>query len=799
MKFIKNFNELSMNDVPLVGGKNAALGEMIVQLSKENIEIPSGFAVTADAYWHFLDENKIKEKIKNKLEEITDMQNVNLLKKKSREIRDLIENGSIPENLKNEIIEAYKQLSKEYKQENCDVAVRSSATAEDLPTASFAGQQESFLNIKGEEQLLKKYKVCLSSLFTPRAIIYRIEHGFEHMKVALSVGVQKMIRSDKASAGVAFTLDTETGFRNVIFIESAWGLGEAVVQGIVNPDEFYIHKPTLKEGYRPILKKDLGKKLVKNIYSDNPEEPITTVEVEKNKQDKFSLTNDEILNLARMCLKIEEHYSKINNTWWPMDIEWAKDGVDNKIYILQARPETIHGRKESRNIITKYNLEINPKEIENKLIITGQCIGQKIANGKAKVINSAEEIDQVQDGDIIVTTMTDPDWVPAMKRSAGIVTDQGGRTCHAAIVSRELGIPAVIGTGNATKTIENNKEVTIDCSQGEIGKVYKDKIPFKIQEIEIEDLPKIPVDLMINTGDPDQAFIQSFLPVDGVGLARLEFIITNAIKIHPMALLHPEEIKDEKTKKQIEELTAAYENPKDFFIDKLAQQAGTIAAAFYPRPVIIRLSDFKSNEYRNLIGGKYFEPEEENPMIGLRGASRYYSDLYKDAFTLECKAMKKIRETMGLKNAKIMIPFVRTVDEAEKVINLMKEHGLERGNDGLELIMMCEVPSNVILIDDFSKLFDGFSIGSNDLTQLTLAIDRDSALLLDLFDERNKAVKIMLEMAIKGAHKNNKYIGICGQGPSDHPELAEFLIKEKIDSISLNPDTVLPFLMRFKK
>ncbi len=787
MKFIKNFSEITLHDVQFVGGKNASLGEMTQALIPEGISIPEGFAITVDAYWHYMKHNKLIEPIASLLQQYNTQQFS--LEHTSKKIRTLIEKGTTPRDLEQELIEAYNTLCNE---QSCGVAVRSSATAEDLPTASFAGQQETFLNVVGTKELLTAFKKCLSSLFTPRAIVYRQEKGFDHFRVALSVGVQKMIRSDKACSGVAFTLDTETGFKEVVFINGSWGLGEAIVQGIVTPDSFYVHKPTLKQGFRPIIKRELGKKTEKVVYAHNKSGTIT-VPVDITEQHQFCLTNDEILELARMCLIIEDYYSEKAGEWRPMDIEWAKNGDDRKLYIVQARPETVHAPAK-QTTFTRYHLLARKQECKQALLLTGESIGQKIASGISRVILSVADIDLVEQGDVIVTTMTDPDWVPAMKKAAGIVTDRGGRTCHAAIVSRELGIPAIIGTSTATTTVPDNEIITLDCSQGEVGYIYRGKLPFETETISFKEKPIIKTKLMLNIGAPEQAFALSFLPVDGVGLARLEFIIANAIKVHPMALLQPQKITDKKILQQIDVLTAPYPNKQAYFVDQLAEQAGTIAAAFYPRPVIIRLSDFKSNEYRNLLGGEFFEPYEENPMIGLRGASRYYSDLYQDAFALECLAVKKIREEMGLGNARIMIPFVRTVEEAHTIIELMKNHGLERKRNNLEIIMMCEIPSNVILIDQFSQCFDGFSIGSNDLTQMTLGVDRDSGMLAPLFDERNEAVIAMLTLAIDGAHRNKKPIGICGQAPSDYPELAQFLIDLNIDSISLNPDSILPFL-----
>ena len=794
MKYIREFENLKIEDTPTVGGKNSSLGQMISQLGSEGISVPTGFAVTAQAYWYFLEHNNLLEKLK-KIVAGLDYTNMKQLAAVGQEVRGLIEQGKMPDDLAQEIEQAYENLCKKYNQSNCDVAVRSSATAEDLPTASFAGQQETFLNIRGGGALLDACKKAMASLFTDRAIVYRIAKGFDHFQVALSVGVQKMIRSDLASAGVTFSLDTESGFKDVVMINSSYGLGEAIVKGEVIPDEFLVHKPTLEKNFRPIIKRQLGKKDKKIIYADNPKEPTKTVAVSQEDQCGFSLTDDEVLELARMTVTIEDHYSKLKGGWSPMDIEWAKDGQDGKLYILQARPETIHGQKKENGFITQYKLKEKPKTI----LLTGQSIGQKISSGPVNIILSAKDIDKVKKGDILVTDMTDPDWVPAMKKAAGIITNRGGRTCHAAIVSRELNIPAIVGAQSATDILKTNQHVTIDCSEGKTGKVYDGNIGFQELEIDISGLSakKLKTELMVNIADPDSAFTVSELPNDGVGLARLEFIINNAIKIHPLALVHPEKIQDKKTKDIIDQLTCAYKDKKQFFVDTLACGIGTIAAAFYPKPVIVRLSDFKTNEYRNLIGGTQFELQEENPMLGFRGASRYYSDQYKPAFALECAALNKVREDMGLINVKVMVPFVRTVQEAENVLQVMQEFGLQRQKNGLELVMMCEVPSNVILIDDFSKLFDGFSIGSNDLTQLILGVDRDSAQLADLFDERDPAVKHMLRMAVDGAQRNKRYIGICGQAPSDLPEIAQFLIDLGITSISLNPDSVVDFLRRY--
>lgn len=786
MKFIKAFEEISLQDIALVGGKNASLGQMIKNLSSQGILIPSGFAITAQAYRHHLAKNNLEAKIQKLLEKV-DKNKINELADIGHQIRELIVNSPLPEDLAQEIKKAYQQMQRKHGG-HADVAVRSSATAEDLPEASFAGQQETYLNIQSESDLLSSCVKCFASLFTNRAISYRIDHNFDHMDIALSIGVQKMVRSDLASSGVIFTLDTESGFKDVIFITSSYGLGENIVQGSVNPDEFYIHKPTLKAGFKPLLKKRLGSKMRKLIYMSKG--ATTNVDVLPDDRRHFSLNDDEILLLARQALIIEEHYSEEKKRWCPMDIEWAKDGIDGKLYIVQARPETVHSQQQLINYVEEYILTASAAQRQVKLC-TGKSVGRKIASGKARIIASAKNMNELQPGEILVTDMTDPDWEPIMKKAGGIITNRGGRTCHAAIVSRELGIPAIVGASGATEAIGTGQEVTMDCSSGEIGVVYKGILDFEIKKIELVNIKKPSIAIMTNLGNPDEAFSIARLPADGVGLARLEFIINNSIQIHPMALVHPEKVTDVNDKKLIDEITISYIDKKQFFIDKLAQEAGTIAAAFYPKPVIIRMSDFKSNEYRKLIAGSFFEPKEENPMIGFRGASRYFHERYQEAFALECKAMKKIRDDMGLTNVILMIPFVRTTDEAIAVIEKMKSYGLQQGENGLEIYMMCEVPSNVILIDAFSKIFDGFSIGSNDLTQLTLAVDRDSELVSHIFDERNQAVKKMLEWAVVGAQRNHKKIGICGQAPSDYPELAKFLIDLGISSISLNPDTVL--------
>lgn len=797
MKYIRFFEDVRLEDVPSVGGKNASLGQMIADLGSQGISVPGGFAVTADGYWHFLEANKLVEPIKAALATLIDYHDGAMLQKVGAQIRGLMVAGTMPDDLRAEINAAYDELAKRYNQATLDVAVRSSATAEDLPNASFAGQQETYLNIRGHDALIDACKKCIASLFTDRAISYRIEKGFDHMKVALSIGVQKMVRSDLASAGVAFSLDTESGFKDVVMIDASYGLGESVVKGLVIPDEYVVHTPTLRKGYRSIINKQVGEKSTKMIYADGG--AVKTVSVSDAEKVRFALTDDEILELARMVTVIADHYTKLKGSWCPMDVEWAKDGNENKLYIVQARPETVHATQNHENSIVEYTIAENVKKtLPSLTLVTGQSIGNQVVTGTVRVIHDPRDINQMQKGDILVTDMTDPDWVPVMKCAAGIITNRGGRTCHAAIVSRELRVPAVIGTENGTTTLESGMVVTLDCSRGGMGYVYKGTVPFESKTIKLDTLPQIPVKLMVIMADPETAFQQQKLPVDGVGLARMEFIINNAIRVHPMALLHPERVTDEKVRVEIDEITRAYDDKAAFFVDQLAYGVGTIAAAFYPRPVLVRTSDFKTNEYRNLIGGSYFEPIEENPMIGFRGASRYYNERYKEAFALECAALKKVYYDMGLSNLQIMLPFVRTVNEAKNVCAEMASHGLERGKDGLKMIMMCEIPSNVMLIDEFSQYFDGFSIGSNDLTQLTLGVDRDSELLSTMFDERDPAVKKMMALAIEGAKRNKRSSGICGQAPSDHPEIAQFLLERGIDSISLNADTVISFLMRFK-
>ena len=776
-KLVLWFNETSIKDVPLVGGKNASLGEMYQNLVKKGINIPNGFAITAYAYRYILEKSGAKNEIKKVLAGL-DTKDMNNLSERGHRVREIIRAIEFPEELKDEITKAYREMCKTYGQ-NTDVAVRSSATAEDLPDASFAGQQETYLNIRGEHSLIDACKKCFASLFTNRAISYRVDKGFDHFKIALSIGVQKMVRSDLACSGVMFSIDTESGFKDAIIINGALGLGENVVQGAVNPDQFYVFKPTLKN-YRPILSKKLGAKKIKMIYTTEGSKATTkNIDTTKEERRNFVINDDEILTLARWACTIESHYKK------PMDMEWAKDGITKKLFIVQARPETFHSQKD-KSILEEYKIQG-----KGEVIVKGLSVGSKIGQGKAHIIKNVHDIGDFKKGEVLITDMTDPDWEPVMKIAGAIVTNRGGRTCHAAIVSRELGVPCVVGTNNGTEKVKNGKEVTVSCAEGEIGLVYSGIIPFKIEKTDLKKINRPKTKIMMNVGNPEQAFELSFIPNDGVGLAREEFIINTYIKIHPLALMHFSTLKDKKAKEEIEKLTYGYKDKTEFFIDKLAQGVAMIGAAFYPKDVIVRMSDFKTNEYANLIGGSEFEPKEENPMIGWRGASRYYTGNYREAFGLECKAMKKVREEMGLTNIKLMIPFCRTVEEGEKCVAEMAKYGLKRGQKGLEIYVMCEIPSNVILADEFSKVFDGFSIGSNDLTQLTLGLDRDSALVSHIYNERNMAVKKLIALVISKAKKNHRKIGICGQAPSDYPEFAAFLVDCGIDSISLNPDTVI--------
>jgi pyruvate,water dikinase len=787
--YVRWFAETTVDDVPLVGGKNASLGEMYRELSPRGVNVPNGFATTADAYRFVLDSTGIREPLERLLDGL-DKSDVADLARRGRMAREMVRGAGIPEALWTEIREAYDRLCAEYG-EFTDVAVRSSATAEDLPTASFAGQQESYLNIHGYAALRDACSRCFASLFTDRAISYRIDQGFDHFKVALSIGVQKMVRSDLASSGVMFTLDTETGFRDAVFITGAFGLGENIVQGAVDPDEFYVFKPTLREGKRPILSKRLGAKQLRMVYAEGGAGVhVRNMPVSEAESRQFCLTDDEILTLAGQAMQIEDHYTKRAGQWRPMDIEWAKDGLTGKLFIVQARPETVQSQRRT-DAIESYVLETS-----SAVLATGQSVGQKIGAGRARVIVNPAQLSEFQDGEVLIADTTTPDWEPVMKRAAAIVTNRGGRTCHAAIVARELGIPAVVGAEGATTTLATGRAVTVSCAEGQVGKVYDGILPFRVDRMAIGDLRRPATKIQMNIGDPDKAFGLSFIPNDGVGLARLEFIINNAIQIHPMALLHPEKIADPQDLATIERLTAGYTDKAEYFVDRLAQGVATIAAAFYPKQVVVRMSDFKTNEYAQLIGGAAFEPKEENPMIGFRGASRYGHPAYAEAFALECRAMRRVRDDMGLTNVVLMIPFCRRVDEGERVVAEMDKHGLVRGENGLEIYVMCEIPNNVISIDAFCRVFDGISIGSNDLTQLTLGVDRDSALVAFDFDERDPGVTEMLRLAVAGAHRNHRHVGICGQAPSDYPEVAEFLVGLGIDAISLNPDTVLQTTVR---
>ncbi len=792
--YILWFDEVGLGDLPLVGGKNASLGEMRRELTKSGVNVPNGFAVTVNAYHSFLEEAIVhdwhdtrgKPDVRKNIRDILsglDVEDVENLSERGSRVRRLLYSLEFPKGIVEEIVKAYRKLCKEYG-DDTDVAVRSSATAEDLPTASFAGQQESYLNIRGEYALIQACKRCFASLFTNRAISYRVHKGFDHFQVALSIGVQKMVRSDKACSGVMFTIDTESGFPHVVYITGSYGLGENIVQGVINPDEFYVFKPCLQKNYKPIIQKTLGTKEIKMIYMVEGEGSTKNIPVSAHERSQFILNDEEIIQLAQWGVKIEEHYSKRAGTEMPMDIEWAKDGITGQLFILQARPETVKSQGE-KNVLETYAL----KE-RGKVLVQGRSVGEKIGAGPVNVLSSAREIEKFKKGEILVTQMTDPDWEPVMKKASGIVTDRGGRTCHAAIISRELGIPCVVGTGNGSEILRDYRSATVCCAEGETGLVYEGILDFEVKRFDMEHLERPQTKIMMNVGNPDNAFHLSFIPNDGVGLARLEFIINNSVRIHPMALVQFDDLRDEHTKKEIEQLTAGYEDKRLFFIDRLAQGVAKIAAAFYPKDVIVRMSDFKSNEYANLIGGGEFEPVEDNPMIGFRGACRYYDESYQEGFGLECLAMKKVRDEMGLTNVKLMIPFVRTVEEGRLVVAQMRKYGLVQGQNDLEIYMMCEVPSNVIMADEFSEVFDGFSIGSNDLTQLVLGLDRDSEKVSHVFDERDPSVKRMVQWVIESAKKNGKKIGICGQAPSDYPEFAEFLVRCGIDSMSLNPDTV---------
>ncbi|ELS9254465.1 TPA: phosphoenolpyruvate synthase [Vibrio parahaemolyticus] len=779
------FNGLSMDDVDKVGGKNASLGEMVSNLANVGVSVPNGFATTSYAFNQFLDHEGLDERIHQLLDEL-DVDDVEALRKTGATIRQWVLQAPFPADLEQEIRNNYEELIEGNTE--LSVAVRSSATAEDLPDASFAGQQETFLNVKGIDAVLEATKHVYASLFNDRAISYRVHQGFDHRGISLSAGIQRMVRSDKASSGVMFTLDTESGFDQVVFITSSWGLGEMVVQGAVNPDEFYVHKPMLEAGEHPIVKKTFGSKLIKMIYSNNQEigKQVDIIDTSEEERNTFSLNEEELKELAKQAMIIEKHYQR------PMDIEWAKDGIDGKLYIVQARPETVCSQTE-QNVIERY-------ELNNKadVLVEGRAIGQRIGKGPVRLVDSLDQMSLVQEGDVLVTDMTDPDWEPVMKKASAIVTNRGGRTCHAAIIARELGIPAIVGCGDATSKLTDGATVTVSCSEGETGYVYQGDLDFEVKRSSVDELPLLPTKVMMNVGNPDRAFDFAQIPNEGVGLARLEFIINKMIGIHPKALLNFDAQSDE-LKAEIKQRIRGYKDPIDFYVSKLTEGIATIASAFWPKRVIVRMSDFKSNEYSNLVGGKAYEPHEENPMLGFRGASRYISPVFEDCFELETQAIKRVRNEMGLKNVEIMIPFVRTPSEAASVIDLLAKFDLRRGDQGLKVIMMCELPSNAVLADEFLKYFDGFSIGSNDMTQLTLGLDRDSGDVAHLFDERNAAVKIMLKMAIDAATKAGKYVGICGQGPSDHEDLAEWLMEQGISSVSLNPDTVIDTWLQLGK
>ncbi|HCW0151260.1 phosphoenolpyruvate synthase [Pseudomonas aeruginosa] len=777
VEYVVSLDKLGVHDVEHVGGKNASLGEMISNLAGAGVSVPGGFATTAQAYRDFLEQSGLNDRIHAALDAL-DVDDVNALAKTGAQIRQWVMEAEFPARLDSEIRQAFAALANG--NDNLAVAVRSSATAEDLPDASFAGQQETFLNIRGVDNVIRAAKEVFASLFNDRAIAYRVHQGFDHKLVALSAGVQRMVRSETGTAGVMFTLDTESGFRDVVFITGAYGLGETVVQGAVNPDEFYVHKPTLEAGRPAILRRNLGSKAIKMIYGDEAKagRSVKVVDVDRADRARFALSDAEVTELAKQAMIIEKHYGR------PMDIEWAKDGDDGKLYIVQARPETVKSRA-SATVMERYLL----KE-KGTVLVEGRAIGQRIGAGPVKVINDVSEMDKVQPGDVLVSDMTDPDWEPVMKRASAIVTNRGGRTCHAAIIARELGIPAVVGCGNATQILQDGQGVTVSCAEGDTGFIFEGELGFDVRKNSVDAMPDLPFKIMMNVGNPDRAFDFAQLPNEGVGLARLEFIINRMIGVHPKALLNfaglPADIKE-----SVEKRIAGYPDPVGFYVEKLVEGISTLAAAFWPKKVIVRLSDFKSNEYANLIGGKLYEPEEENPMLGFRGASRYISESFRDCFELECRALKKVRNEMGLTNVEIMVPFVRTLGEVSQVVELLAGNGLKRGENGLKVIMMCELPSNALLADEFLEFFDGFSIGSNDLTQLTLGLDRDSGIVAHLFDERNPAVKKLLANAIAACNKAGKYIGICGQGPSDHPDLARWLMEQGIESVSLNPDSVL--------
>jgi len=785
--FILWFDQLNNDDVQYVGGKNASLGEMYSNLTPKGIKIPNGFAITAHAYRYFLEKAGIKDQIKHILHDVdtTDMKN---LSDRGLKVRETIIRAEFPEDLKKAILAAYRDLCGAYHNDrsDVDVAVRSSATAEDLPDASFAGQQETYLNIRGDMQILESVKKCIASLFTNRAISYRVDKKFDHFSIALSVGIQKMVRSDMACSGVMFTIDTESGFKDVVLINGSWGLGENIVQGAVNPDEFYVFKPTLKQGFKPVISKQLGTKELKMVYThDGSKSPTKNISTPPADKERFCLTNEEVLTLSRWACAIEDHYSWKAGHFKPMDMEWAKDGQTNELYVVQARPETVMSQK-NKNVLQTYVLKQ-----KGQILVKGKSVGSRIGAGVANVIKNVHDIGQFKKGQVLITDMTDPDWEPIMKIASAIVTNRGGRTCHAAIISRELGIPCVVGTTEATEKIKSGQQVTVSCAEGDEGIVYDGQLQFDIESLDLGSVQKPKTHIMMNVADPSQAFELSFLPNDGIGLVREEFVLNNTIAVHPLALLGYDNLKDLEAKEKIAQLTKAYPNKKQFYVDKLAQGVGMIAAAFYPKPVIVRLSDFKSNEYANLIGGKEFEPKEDNPMIGWRGAARYYDPKYVKGFEMECEALLKVRSEYGLKNIILMIPMCRTIEEGNKVLKIMADNGLVRGQDGLKVYCMCEVPSNVILADQFMDIFDGFSIGSNDLTQMTLAVDRDSEIVSHVFNERNDAVKTLVKSVIGVCNRRGKYIGICGDAPSTYPEFTQFLVESGIQCISLTSDTIV--------
>ena len=792
-KYVKWFNEIGIEDVAEVGGKNASLGEMYQNLTSEGVRVPNGFAVTASAYKYILDYNDIWKVLHKELDDL-DPNSVEELQKRGAACREAIQNCEFPSDLKKEILEGYESLKKEYGDE-LSMAVRSSATAEDSPEASFAGQNDTYLNITTADELLEAYKRCLASNFTDRSIHYKYDNNFDYFKVYLSVVVMKMVRSDKGASGVMFSLDTETGFRDVVFINAAYGLGENVVQGTIDPDSFYVHKPTFKKGKRAVLKRRLGDKKLKMVFNDKLNVNNIAVEYTKNiptsedEQKRFCISDEDVMVLADYAIKVEDHYSKKAGFRKPMDMEWAKDGIDGHLYMVQARPETVQSQKKGDILEIYHLLE------RGKVLVTGRAVGTKIGEGRVHVIKDVKKLSEFKPGEVLVADTTTPDWEPIMKTASAIITNRGGRTCHAAIVSRELGIPAVVGCDNATEVLKEGTFVTVSCAEGEVGYVYEGKLPYKIEKTNLKNIKRPKTKIMMNLGNPDMAFSLSSLPVDGIGLARMEFIINEYIKAHPMALKHPDKV-DEKTRKELEELSHTYDSMEDFFVKTLSEGVATIAATVYPKPCVVRMSDFKTNEYATLLGGKFFEPEEDNPMIGFRGAARYSNPAYEDGFALECKAMKRAREVIGLDNIILMIPFCRRVEEGKRVLETMAKYGLKKGENGLEIYVMCEIPNNVIQIDEFSKIYDGFSIGSNDLTQLTLGVDRDSEIVAFDYDERDPGVMKMIELAVKGCQRNNRHSGICGQAPSDYPEVAEFLVKLGIDSISLNPDSVLKTLQK---